>query len=111
MKPGARWRGVGPLPEPRWFLEAGDSSDGRVYAFGGFVLTNDLIPREDGIEERALVEYDPAADRWAAGPPVRHFLFTSVVPNRITHEDRRKEVIWEDRDGFSLVGVEKPCGG
>jgi N-acetylneuraminic acid mutarotase len=69
------WTNVAPIPEPRgWFGAA--AIDGRIYCVGGKRIRSGEEQKADGraghYQYRASLNiYDPGADRWSAGPPMR----------------------------------------
>jgi len=75
-----RWEKLSPLPEPRVGAANPSAvlSDGRVLVAGGYAELFGGAPREHpGFASQTLI-YDPATDRWAAGPG----LPTSPAGNR-----------------------------
>jgi N-acetylneuraminic acid mutarotase len=64
----APWHLVAQMPEPRWFHSAGVGSDGRIYAYAGYVRSS--TGREYGIGDRALDVYEPKTDTWKRGPAI-----------------------------------------
>jgi len=75
----AGWVEVAPLPEPRWFHWAGLGNDGRIYAFGGYVLPKGEAVRRHGLEQYAMVVYDPVENVWKRGPAPPPFRTTVVL--------------------------------
>jgi len=62
-----RWEACAPLPAPRSGIAAA-ALGGRVYVMGGGFKLPD-----GSFDFKSVVEaYDPAADRWAAAPPLKH---------------------------------------
>jgi N-acetylneuraminic acid mutarotase len=88
----AGWREVAPLPEPRWFHAAGLGGDGRIYAFGGYVMDPKTGGQAYGRDDFSLVVYDPPTDTWSRGPAVPLYRYINRYPatkldaegNRIT---------------------------
>ncbi len=86
------WREVAPLPEPRWFHAAGLGSDGRIYAFGGYVIDPKTGGQGYGRDDFSLVVFDPMTETWSRGPAVPLYRYTNRSPaakldaegNRIT---------------------------
>lgn len=75
-----RWHTLAPLPQAQGGLAAA-VAHGRIYAFGGEYFDSD----GGGVHPEVWV-YDPAADRWGAGPAMRtprHGLGGVALDNRI----------------------------
>ena len=70
------------MPEPRWFHWAGLGNDGRIYAFGGYVLPRGEVVRQHGLKQYAMVVYDPQQDMWQRGPEPPAFRTTLRDVNR-----------------------------
>jgi len=77
----AGWVEVAPLPEPRWFHGAGLGADGRIYAFGGYVLPRGKRVRTYGLGRYALVAYESKANVWSRGPAPAPFRYTWRAPD------------------------------
>jgi N-acetylneuraminic acid mutarotase len=107
------------MPEPRWFHAAAVGSDGKIYAYGGYV-SNAQGPRQYGIGESSLVIYDPRADVWTRGPEApkyrmrsrqRHSRSFRGEDGKIHRESYEKERIAEQRPVHELIaGVAGPLG-
>jgi len=76
---------VAPLPERRWFHRAGLGSDGRIYAFGGYVEPKGSRVPRNGLGRYAMVVYDPEKNAWsrAPAPPPFHFTLRDVNLHRV----------------------------
>jgi hypothetical protein len=106
------WRIVAPMPEPRWFHAAGLGSDGRIYAYAGYVRSAGR--REYGIGEHSLSIYDPRADAWVRGPalpPPRTLGFIQVRKSRLDASgNRHREIVLEENESTTSVPHEVPSG-
>jgi N-acetylneuraminic acid mutarotase len=67
------WHEIAAMPEARWFGAAGVGSDGKIYAFGGYVLEQGSPVAAHGIGRNSLVIYDPVTNTWTRGPEVPKF--------------------------------------
>jgi len=101
------------MPEPRWFHEAGEGSDRRIYVFGGFVR-GPAGQREYGVGEFSLVYFDPISNRWLRGPavpPAYHRQRDRVRRRRIgSNGEINDEWIWKDRENPNRVSHDVPTG-
>jgi N-acetylneuraminic acid mutarotase len=82
---GPRWRQVASLSTPRYEAAAA-ATGGRVYFIGGIV--GDPAGTAPGLESDLVEIYDPATDRWSAGPALpaeapRHHLAVTVLAGKI----------------------------
>lgn len=106
----AGWKAAAPLPEPRWFHQAGTGSDGRIYAFAGRIRGRECS-HGHGVGEHSLVVYDPSRGAWSRGPEAPEFRvinrFTMVES---TPEKKNQLVPVEGSISFRLP-FEGPNGG
>ena len=107
------WRLVSAMPEPRWFHAAGVGSDGRIYAYAGYVR-GPKGRREYGIGEHALVIYDPAANAWKRGPGITGVKVKGL--GRLVrgwfdeNGKKQQEIVLEERTSTIRVSHEGPVG-
>jgi len=113
MAEAGGWQLVSSMPEPRWFHAAGVGSDGRIYAYAGYVRGTDG-KREYGIGEHALVVYDPATNTWMHGPGL-----TSVKTKGLGRLVRgwfdeggkkKQEIVLREKTSTIRVSHEGPVG-
>lgn len=87
-------------------------SEGRVYAFGGYIDRGGN--QQPGRGPYALVEYEPKADRWSRSPGLEAFEFVVEARKVVGRIDdsggRRREIVKEDVVERGLVPVEVPSG-
>ncbi len=106
------WRLVAPLPHPRWFHMAGVGSDGRIYAYGGYVRAGGR--REYGIGTHAIDVFDAQENVWNRGPAISSVRFKSLGQLRKGWIDengvRQRAVILEERNSRSNLTHEVPAG-
>ena len=108
----ASWSLVAPMPEPRWFHAAGVGSDGRVYAYAGYVRSAGR--RAYGIGEHALVIYDPATNRWERGPAIEAARFKTTGRKLVgwfdEHRVEQQKVVIVERESSVRLEWEGPTG-
>jgi hypothetical protein len=63
------WSERSPMPEGRHAMGAALGADGKIYVVGGAVSYGEPVGR------REVFVYDPIADRWSEGPPLRRGRF------------------------------------
>ena len=61
------WRAVAPMSIPRYTHEAALLADGRVLVAGGWSAMT-----SDDVSKASTEIFDPATDRWSAGPPLEN---------------------------------------
>jgi hypothetical protein len=95
----AEWREVAPLPEARWFHSAALGGDGKIYAFGGYVIDPATGGQRHGKGGFSLVAYDPETDTWSHGPEVPPYSLRvrGVHFRREVGGEGRVPVPWERR--------------
>ncbi len=100
----AGWREVSPLPEARWFHAAGVGSDGRIYAFGAYVIDPETGDRAYGREAFSAVAYDPAAKAWSRGPHAPSYRYRNRVVffRKKTARGERFPVLRETSGSFGV---------
>lgn len=108
----APWRLIAPMPEPRWFHAAGVGSDGRIYAYAGYVRSAGR--RAYGIGEHALVIYDPATNRWERGPAIEAAQIKGLGRVSVGWFDenhvKQRKVVLEERTSSVRLEWEVPTG-
>jgi hypothetical protein len=107
------------MPNPRWYHAAGVGSDGKIYAFGGYVRT-ETVRRAYGVGDEALVIYDPRSATWERGPSVTKVGVRSrqkrsrgyVGDDGEVHQEfYEKETVGKGRVSHELItGVANPLG-
>lgn len=111
-EPERRWTEVSPLPAPRWFHMAGVGSDGRVYAYGGYVRIEGR--REYGVGPYAIDVIDPASGATAQGPPITaariKSLSRKVVGRLDEHNQVQDESHYDERISTTRLRPEIPMG-
>jgi N-acetylneuraminic acid mutarotase len=107
------WSLVSSMPDPRWFHAAGVGSDGKIYAYAGYVR-GPKGRREYGVGEHALAIYDPQTNTWKRGPGLTAVKAKGFVRHvrGWFDEDRKKqqEIVLQERTSTIRVSHEGPVG-
>ena len=106
------WRTVAPLPHPRWFHMAGVGSDGRIYAYGGYVRAAGR--REYGVGEFAIDIFDLFDNSWQQGPAItslKYETFKRITRGRLDEDGTENlETIYRKRVETIRLNREVPSG-